>query len=192
MSGNEAQEATVKWLADVARSILTLAAAATMLVTGTWWLLEPRFKPWLDVPENLAALELKVVEVEARIARLSANLAPRDAIEFQPFAVARPTRVKAGDRIAITYSLRRNEPCETAVNARWYSVTMDGVAPEFSSSFPAARAPVTQEFNPQGFVVTVPDLPSGEWAYAPELVPGGECAGDPPIYPPPAYFEVIE
>lgn len=170
---------------------LTMVAALGVVGGAAWWMVEPRIAPYLSVIDRLNAIDARLADQGEAIAAIKATIPRIAMIEFQSVAFARPPVVVPGERVAINYTLRRNLPCETEVIERWFSVELNAVDPRFTSEpHPATRAPIRTDFSPWARVVVVPDLPPGEWGFTPEVIPGGECAGDNPIYPPPAFLTV--
>lgn len=85
-------------------------------------------------------------------------------------AVPQAEPVRAGGVAAVSYTLRRNSACPTAVHRRWFNVDT-GTFSTIGRVGEAVQADVTEGFIQFQLALDVPaGLPPGRWAYAPKLV----------------------
>jgi hypothetical protein len=166
--------------------VVTMSGAFAVILTATWWIMEPRVRPYLRALEDLKPLAERVDQIEARVPEMQ-------VLEFKDVAEVEPQEIKAGGRITITYTQRRNFTCQVMVYARFYSVQAKGFDVDLGYEFRGTRAQVMPTFEPFSIVLTLPEaIAPGRWGYAPEIVPSDDCKSVTPIYPPPAYFTVTQ
>lgn len=107
-------------------------------------------------------------------------------VVVDPFRVYRP-----GETVQITYTLRRTLPCATIVQVRFLR---DGaIDTSLSYERPSTRVAIGLEHQPFTVSVTLPeDMPPGNYAYAPLLIPDRtECPREPlVVFPTSGYFRV--
>lgn len=175
-----------EWISGLASLITALTVVIGTFGGMAWFALASTITPYLELPGKLN-------RIEATIDTLAQRLPIIQLVEFQSVAVAIPPRARPGERITISFTLRRNSACAAEFIDRFYSFDLGAVDPHYTTQPRAvARAAVTQDFRPWSRVLTIPDdLPPGQWALSAEITPLGECLGQPPIYPPLAHFEVV-
>lgn len=178
---------------SVVQTLKTLAALCTAVATSSafigaliWYLAAPTLKPYLTAIAQIPEIKQRLDELELRVPL------PPVLIFGQTAYIANP-EIRAGDPLSIQYQLQRTESCTSTVIVRYYSYTLGGFDPRFTQPpRPTTRAPVTAVARPFKIVLTTPaDMPPGDWAYAPEIIPGHDCSRSEVIYPPYADFTVL-
>lgn len=193
----QAAMASVSPRAQAKRVLAGLAVVGAVLAPfggAAWWLVSPRVEPLLSVPERLAAMERGMFAAGEVIERLNQRLPRVESVEFDPPTTVTPEVVRRGQRVTVTYTVRRNLTCEAEYVDRFHSYELQAIDPALTTPpRPVARSAITLDFRPWSRVLVIPEtIPLGRWSLTPEIVPLGECAGHPLIYPPRADFKVVE
>ena len=174
------------------RDLVAIITGVGAVVGGVWYLAGDHLQHIADLPDNNNRITVKLQEIQSylyaiKFAQIS-NLRP--IVEFHGRPGVVPRRTQPDQRAFVAYHLRRNEACSGTLIRRWWNAQSGIYDPRFQSTFDVQRAPVTSRFQLWRLPLDVPELPPGQWAYHPELVPGPDCASDLPVIMPPAYFEV--
>lgn len=171
---------------NFAASIGAIAAAAVILWNIGGWIMAPRLAPALHSLETIP-------DILDRLGAIEDRLPPRRVIEFEGSGRATPLYAHAGDRIRVTYLVRRTSDCAVTVYERWHDIKHDALDAEFSRRRPAIGSPVVRYHQPRSVIIQIPPgLPSGEWAYAPIFEPDpATCPNPEHIIAPLAYVIVL-
>jgi len=132
---------------------------------------------WKAMPERLDRIEERLGEIT-----------PIPFVEFLPTARMWPETVRAGAAVRIVYVLRRNRDCAMTVDRQFQRVSASSIDPALSSTSRAATPPLTLGYEVFTVPVAIPEtIAPGLYAYRPIL----RCKDEPPISPPPTFFEVV-
>lgn len=160
-------------LKDWLQLLVAMATVTTLATTFVAWAFT-QWSDWRDVPERMIAME-------ARLATLPGAVAPQ-LVEFLGRGVVPHAKVAAGQRVAITYVLRRTVSCETTVRVRFFDFSTNTVLPGYEVT--AIKSAVANTFSDFTVSVLIPkDLPPGLYSYFPEFIPL-ECGVYGAIVPP--------
>lgn len=131
-------------------------------------------------------LVMFIVSTADNIANMVKPPSPAPVLEF----IGSPTvTAMSNGKVTIIFQVRRNESCKTTIHVRWWNMDTGGYDVQYSVDFEAARARVTDTFEP--FPVTIPHpVEAGNWAYAPLIDPGHDCRSDAQIQAPLAFVNV--
>lgn len=187
------------WLQSLAKNILMFGAVSSLLGGVAWTIGKPfakeMFRLWyIEVTADLLDEIGAIRETQSQILTRLERTDERDLLQFNGSPIVfPPTQARAGETIAIGYSLRRRVYCETDIVVNFISGALQRQDTSLSYTIPATLSRRSDEF---GFVVIdvrIPDgTPPGFYSYAPRAVPVN-CPGYAPVIVPPSpFFEVIE
>ena len=144
----------------IARDVLTISAVVTMLSGIFWFIAKPYLQPWLELPERMAEISLRI-----------APLTRPQLIEFNgPAMLLNGDKFEPGDTARLLYHLRRNADCATEIEVSWIDVETG--AKVVTGTMRAVQAPVTEDFTSFILALRIPaNLPDGRYSYFPRLTP---------------------
>lgn len=182
-----------RFLVEVGKILAALSIAGGAL----WFAFQPRVEGWLeewldqqDAARNTAVFS-RFESLDAQLDVIIRAIGSTRAafIEFRGTGVVQNEGpISPGDIVTIHFQLRRNVPCPTSVEVRFFSADLNAIDSSLTYIIPATRAPVTSDFMSFTVRLRLPaDMPPGRYAYAPVLVPEG-CNNYGPETPPMSEF----
>lgn len=174
------------WLVNTASLIGSISA----LVGISWVLFGGFVDDYLSGREKLIIERLDVIEKS--ISAVKASIGGAAYIEFNGRGnIPIKQDYQPGQSVTIMYNLRRNLPCRTTVQVRFMNGRTMQVDSSLTYEIPATQARVLPDFSNFPVQVRLPgDIPPGEWAYAPLLLPE-DCNNQRPIEPPVSDFFTV-
>ena len=172
---------------DSSKFITSLAILAGAL----WFLARPYMVPFLEdnaqQREAIASNTEAVNDLSKALTALVLTLSEDDSSKFIVFGnpvieLDEKEFYTPGNTIRVGYSVRRKVSCETTVVNRWLEVNSGQYY--YGVPFQSVKAPVTHEFIFFPISITVPELPPGDYVYAPVLIPQDCGEFDQTVQPP--------
>lgn len=175
------------------RSTASILIACGVVLGFMWYGAEPRIKEYLDAREEPMRAQLSELSISvAKIAEALSISGSRPFIDFQGRGlVSAEGPFEPGQVVPVTYSLRRNRPCRTTIEIRFFNRKAQRIDTSLTSQVTATKSPVNADFLAFTVDVKVPkSTRPGVYSYRPLMIPEAGC-GNAISVPFSDWFEVV-
>lgn len=166
------------------KSLMVVTAALTVLFGAGAWLFRPHFYAFVDdllaplseqVSTEIATLGTAIKELQVEMETLQNRVGegPRPVVEFRAGGrVVGAGPFYAGSTVPILYTLRRTDPCSTAVRVQFFSAERRSLITNLTYEIPSTQAAPSFGFIPFVVDVRLPsDMRPGWYSYAAIMIP---------------------